>query len=546
MNCKKGRWCIRDIIDLEYFLQISEDCQDRNDNSDRNIYLQHIEPAIREKRLSPDDRHAMLHCWLENRRALEKKDKGEMTPLPGEIFEEARRIMTLLFLLGGFLSGAGLAFSFLIYRGVQPLNVSTYLGLFVWTQLLLLGTGGVLFALRHKTRLFSGRFLLYGLLNTFLSRLVTAVAAASSKNMSTVQRQRMEALSGSIKARKKIYGSLFYRPLILIAQVFGIGFNLGVLGATLLRVFTSDLAFGWQSTVQFGPQVVFRIVQIMALPWSWCFSPPVAYPTLEQIEGSRMVLKSGIYFLATPHLVSWWPFLCLSVLFYGLLPRVGCWLGTLLFQRRALRNVRFDTAACDQLIMRMQTPRVATRRSDALFPAGERPDERPAASRDLSASPQLSTGSLPGAGKPSEIQCVVLLPSDIFSACDDSSLQQAIDRTFGYRLWEKVEIELDIMEDQNRIKELSVMAWPGDQRIRVLLILEAWQPPIKEILEFLEQMRQHLGASAAIGILLVGRPRPDTIFTAVDPQDMTVWSRALASLGDPGLRLEPLGGSHDG
>jgi hypothetical protein len=79
-----------------------------------------------------------------------------------------------------------------------------------------------------------------------------------------------------------------------------------------------------------------------------------------------------------------------------------------------------------------------------------------------------------------------------------------------------------------------------------LLILEAWQPPIKEVLEFLGEMRQHFGMSAVIAILLIGRPRPDTIFTAVDPQDMTVWSRALVSFGDPGLRLEPLGGSHDG
>jgi hypothetical protein len=546
MSCKKRRWHIKDIIDLEYFLEVAQDSRNRENNIDRNIYLEHIEPAIRENPLIADDRRSMLYCWLENRREVERKDETGISPLPGDIFEEARRLLTLLFLLGGFLSGAGLAFSFLMYRGVHPLNVSTYLGLFVWTQLLLFAGGGVLFALRRKTRLFRGRFLLYTLIETALSKLMTTVVAASSKNMSTEQRQRIQALSGSIKARKKVYGFLFYRPLILVAQVFGIGFNIGVLGATLLRVFTSDLAFGWQSTIQFGPSVVYRIVQIMALPWSWYFSPPVAYPTLEQIEGSRMVLKSGIYSLSTPHLVSWWPFLCLAVMFYGLLPRVVCWLGTLLFQRKALRNLRFDTAVCDQLIMRMQTPCLGMRSSDVAVPKMERSEERDTGYADLSLSPRLSVRAPSERGDPSEIQCVVLLPSDIFSLCDDSSLQQAIYRTYGYRIWEKIKIEMDIMEDKKWIKEVSAMTWPGDQRIRVLLILEAWQPPIKEVLEFLGEMRQHFGMSAVIAILLIGRPRPDTIFTAVDPQDMTVWSRALVSFGDPGLRLEPLGGSHDG
>ncbi|MBW1718378.1 MAG: DUF2868 domain-containing protein [Deltaproteobacteria bacterium] len=120
---------------------------------------------------------------------------------------------------------------------------------------------------------------------------------------------------GLVKGKRQVYGSLFYWPVFMLAQIFMIGFNLGVLAATLLKVTGADIAFGWQSTVQVSTEWVFELVRAVALPWSWFVPAEIAYPSLSRITGSHMVLKDGIYSLATEDLVSWWPFLCLAVFF---------------------------------------------------------------------------------------------------------------------------------------------------------------------------------------------------------------------------------------
>lgn len=543
MKQAKTRWKFKDIIDLEYFLMPPENTGPAGtaDSTDRTIFLDHIEPRIRDGEMAPDDRSALIRCWLENRRKLEKKDFTDgNVHLPGDIFEEAHRLLTLAFLIGGLLCGTGLAFSFLVYRGVAPLNVSTYLGTFVLMQVGLVALALLMFWLRRNIRLAGGRSVLYTLINALWRKLAVSVGEASKKTMGTGRWHRFQAAAGLIKGKKRVYGALFFWPLAIIAQVFGIGFNLGILGATLLRVFTSDLAFGWQSTVQFVPQIVHRIVQVIAIPWSWFLSPPVAYPTLEQIEGSRMVLKSGIYSLSTPDLVSWWPFLCLAVVVYGLFPRVVLLIAAVFLQSRALRLLNFDTAICDQLIVRMQTPSLRMQSREQAEAMGQ----PPAAETVGTASPQNDTAAADTGI--SEMPCVVLIPSDIYDQCEDRALQYFVYQTHGYRVWKKMEIELDMMEDRAVMAELAAVNWPEGQRPRIVFILEAWQPPIKETLDFLQAIRNHVGIAATIGIALIGRPFPDTVFTPVSRQDEAVWRRAITILGDPGLRLETLGGVHGG
>ena len=65
-------------------------------------------------------------------------------------------------------------------------------------------------------------------------------------------RGSLEAVAGLVRGKRQIYGSLFYWPVFILAQIFGVWFNLGVLGTTFMKVLGSDVAFGWQSTVQFS------------------------------------------------------------------------------------------------------------------------------------------------------------------------------------------------------------------------------------------------------------------------------------------------------
>ncbi|MEZ4566988.1 MAG: DUF2868 domain-containing protein [Desulfobacterales bacterium] len=112
-------------------------------------------------------------------------------------------------------------------------------------------------------------------------------------------------------------------------------------------------------------------MEIISLPWSWAPSP---HPTLEQIAGSQMILKDGIFHLSTPNLVSWWPFLSFAVFFYGLLPRLMLLAAGILCQTIAATRVAFSTADGDRLLRRMRTPRVRTAGEKQTLP---RPDPAP-------------------------------------------------------------------------------------------------------------------------------------------------------------------------
>ncbi|MCD6597386.1 MAG: DUF2868 domain-containing protein, partial [Bacteroidales bacterium] len=318
----KTRWYIKDLIDLEYFLHIdSEDISQSqqlgSDTRDREIFLKNIQSKLSEK--IPFPRRFIIKSWLDQRRKIEK-DTGRMeTVLPGEAFAETSRLLEyVLFILGG-LSGIGLAFSLLTYTGTAPLNISVYLGTTVFVQILVLLVLAILFLIRlMKPQLFYT-----SVIYSVLSRLIIAMTGRLKRqfrnSLSASRREGMLAVLGLVRGKKQIYGSIFYWPVFILAQIFGIGFNLGILATTLIKVIGTDMAFGWQSTLQVSSNVVYSIVKWLALPWSWFVPPELAHPTLTQIEGSHMILKDGIYHLAPSDLVAWWPFLFFAVLFYGLI-----------------------------------------------------------------------------------------------------------------------------------------------------------------------------------------------------------------------------------
>jgi hypothetical protein len=352
----KTRWRINDLIDLEYFLKSDENSGDESARKaqvqqDRDIYLSHIEPIIKTGgRLS---RRSIIGLWLKQRRVAEKEALGSDTILPGEAFQEIHRLFLYAFAILGYFTGVGLAFSFLIYSGTRPLNVSIYVGTFIIIQILLLLLLVGFSLVRWVNRSVVRTSLLYSLVSGLLVKLLVKVKSEALKKLSGKRRGSIQLAIGLAQGKKRIYGSLFYWPVFILSQVFGIGFNLGVLSATLLRVLGTDIAFGWQSTVQLSTHMVYDLVKIIAVPWSWFVPSDVAYPSLAEIEGSRIVLKDGIYHLATQDLVSWWPFLCLAVLFYGLLPRITLLIVGLIAQNRVLGKQEFTHSACDQLMHRM-------------------------------------------------------------------------------------------------------------------------------------------------------------------------------------------------
>ena len=366
---------------------------------------------------------------------------------------------------------------------------------------------------------------LYPLLGEMLLRIMDKLVKSTARQLSGAQAQGMEAVFGVARAKHTLYSRVIFWTIFALVQSFGIAFNLGVIAATLIRVFTADLAFGWQSTIQLSSQAVHTLVRVLAAPWAWIVPPGIAYPGLDQIEGSRMVLKDGIYHLVTADLVSWWPFLVCAVCVYGLLPRVILYATATLGQRSSISRLDYSTAGFDRIIMRMTRPAVSTYGSAVGDKTGR---------EDEGAGAEKTNETLSIQGIPS----IVLMPSDIIALADRDMLRQVAAETLGWDVVEVSAIQGEPVLDQQVLASVSD-AFDKDVK-GVVVVLEAWQPPIVETIEFIKALRQNLGKTARIAILLTGKPEGQTIFTRVDRSDKEVWARSLMKLADPYLRLEAL------
>lgn len=504
---------MEDLVDFEYFLHADE-------GADEETLRQRDRDIARELSDAEPSRRDLLRAWLERRRAAERAEAGEAAMLPGDLFSQAAVLLVRILAIAGLFAGGSLAGSLLAYDGVRPVNVSGYFCVLVLLQIGLLAILAVLLAARRFLRLSGGFGLLQPFLLHGLHRLMVRAGEAAAGRLAGERRTRMEAALGALRSRRMIYGRLLWLPVFTMAQLFGVAFNLGVLAVTLVRVLTADLAFGWQTTLQAAPEGVYRLVRAIAAPWAWALPEGVAHPTLAHIEGTRLILKDGIYNLATADLVSWWPFLCMGVLVYGLLPRALLALGGRAALRRALARVPFDQAACDRLVRRMQSPLLECPPAQ---PGGDAPS---ACAPPPPASPAEAIGGI-------ESPAVVLMPGELAGACTADMVDRTVRSVFGIRAGPVRTIGGDLADDRAAIGELRTRAWIG--RPAVVVVFEAWQPPILESLALVRDVRAALPERARIAVLLVGKPDPSTPFAPARNIDLRVWQQHLGSLGDAWL-----------
>ena len=512
----KKPWTLADVLDFEFFLSSDQELidsgkDDHQAERDRAIYL-HVRELC-EQAPADVDRACLLRQWLSRRREDFLHDSGGTTVLPGGLFRELIRICGWFLFVLTLLIGWGGAFSFLSYSGTTPVNVSFFFLFFVCSQLFLLLILLVSFVAR---RLIGGGSL--PITYTLLRKGILYLAAKIGRLPTAMDTHRwLAGLSGRLRRRHRSYGLLFVLPFFFLIQLGGIGFNLGVLAATLLKVVGTDIAFGWQSTLQLSSETVYRLVRTIALPWSWFLPAGLGYPDPAQIKGSQMVLKDGIYHLATGDLVSWWPFLCLSVAVYGLLPRVCLLVAGWLTNRSLLRRLEFNTADQQQLLHRMLTPRLSTESNLEPPPAHEEEADEPVAEP---VTPQA------------EGRVLALIPDELFSDCDREELAELVRARLG------LEVERCLRVDQGR-DEQQVLLEIGREDLTgadsMLLLQEAWQPPIEEFLYFLHRLRELVGEKVLLSIAFIGKPTAATMFTSAADQDYTIWRRKIDTLGDPYL-----------
>nr|WP_240193347.1 DUF2868 domain-containing protein [Desulfobulbus alkaliphilus] len=350
-------------------------------------------------------------------------------------------------------------------------------------------------------------------------------------------RQRLELASFfAAGGQRREYTALLVWPAFIFAQLGGIGFNLGVLVATLSRVVFSDIAFGWQSSLQLSAEAVVRLVQVIALPWSWLL--PAASPGLEQIRGSQMVLKEGMYHLATGDLVSWWPFLCCAVVAYGLMPRVALLGLGVAKSRRALERVPLTATWLRRLARRMLTPLVDAggletgRQTPAIVSAPDR-------TMDQGTWNAAASWSDPGEGTEEGRRWFILIPDELYADCPPATLAALLQRHTGTPAIRSLRYGVPGVADETSLIPLAESAGKA-QLEGILFLQEAWQPPLRETVTLFRHLRRIGGDDVPILILLIGKPSARNIFTPVNAEHLDIWKKKMHMDGDPNLDILPL------
>ncbi|MCF7984525.1 MAG: DUF2868 domain-containing protein [Thiohalocapsa sp.] len=363
-----GRWSVSDLIDFDYYIDederlMRESASERKRlvERDRRLYRDKIEPALRLPEHTAKHRSLALRRWLAARRGNE--DPALRPLLPGAAFARGQRLVTIGLGVLGFVTGIGVASALLQYDGVHPVNVSWYVFVLVILQLVLAGATLAFWYGRRSSAVKTAAqdFSLIGnIFKPLFSRTARWVQRQRLAHTPPDIRERAETRRGLLEAHYALYGSASYLPVLIPAQVFGIGFNIGAIIITVALEWFTDLAFGWGSALNVQPQTIHSIAHFIALPWTWLLGDGVGVPTLEQIAGTRINLKDPLYILDAAHLRSWRWFVVLAVITYGLLPRLILLGLSVLKQRRALAALPFTHQRAQGLYARLITPSLQT------------------------------------------------------------------------------------------------------------------------------------------------------------------------------------------
>ncbi len=507
----KGNWTYHDLLDLEHCLSQDRD-QDQAYLHERDRYI-YLECSDDER---VEDQDSLVFHWLLSRKnQLFAEGKS-----PGRLVAETFRTISLIILICGIVAGLVSGFSFFSYSGTTPVNVLNFLFIFVFSQLLMI----VFLLLAAGLRLAGFNLLpapiatLYGIISGwFLSR-----SKKLGSHFSAEQRNTYYQLDGLLRKQKSTYSPVFYWPLFSLSQLTMTGFNLGLLGATFFKILTSDIAFGWQSTIQFSTTFIFNMTRILALPWSWFIPGQYAYPSTAAIEGSRIVLKDGIYHLSTQDLVSWWPFLILSILFYGLLVRLLLLGIGKIGQFRAIRSLQLNTPDLIHLIQRMTAPLVSSQADDAADSRIE--------SDWLDHGPEQVSEQSQGAS----YTLLLLIPADVSENYDPAVFNKLL-RTRGFSVSEYKIVLENFDSDHTLLQELHTNKL--QENSGVLVIMESWMPPIKETLLFIQEIRSAVGDKVPIFVGLLGQGSDNHTISKPSTIEKKIWQQKIDGTADPYLSL---------
>jgi hypothetical protein len=416
----------------------------------------------------------------------------------GARLDHLRTVATIAMVTLGSIAGGAVALTAFAYDGTEPVNVVRLLFLLVGTQLALLVFTLLLLpgrvpGLRHVQDLIA-------VLNP------GAWAAAVFQN---VARQPPEVARLFDRHAPRAATVRFAKWQVLYwSQTAAVAFNVAALLAAIMLVTFSDLAFGWSTTLDADPAAVTRVAQRIA--WPWAAVVPPAVPSAELVEQSQFFRLEGSAVAASAPraLGAWWPFTILALVTYGLVPRLALLALAAARLRAATMRLLLDDPGVTALLDRMASPEIQTSAAEHDITPPIEIGVPPTAPRSITGSARalIWEGSLP------------------------AEAARAYARShFGLEVTNVTEAGGgELTADRAALERLA-----ADTALPLLVFTPAWEPPLLELLDFLAEIRRHIGS----GVSIVVAPVPDGP-RAVSDVERATWTRAVARLADPKLYVE--------
>ncbi|MGB0954313.1 MAG: DUF2868 domain-containing protein, partial [Planctomycetota bacterium] len=296
-------------------------------------------------------------------------------------------------------------------------------------------------------------------------------------------------------------------------QRFALAFNFGAVITFGARLFFSEMQFGWSTTPDaFDPTLLQDVVAILGAPWAWAM-PAEWMPSESFVVATRWDVLSESF--ADPQVGgnAWWRFLWMTLIVWGLLPRLLLWAYTSFARRRALAQLPWNHRGYQRLFSLMCP--IAATSSSSTTPAPERPAV-------ASSDPAVSAKHL-------------LLWGDWASRCPESEWSKA---TPPFAFLQPAEHPRTPAGqggpevDQAALNALKSGATPSE----VWLLVEAGEAPDRRLTRFVREVRALLGPQVPLQVLPL-EFRADGSWPAPSTRDLEIWQRTLASLQDHHLHV---------
>lgn len=480
-----------DIINNSYLAEYDKDMPwEELHKRDRVIYLQGVQA---ERITGQSTEHDILKLW-QNTRLTTLLEKHA----PGQFICSAAKYTTYILFCFSLLFGFTAMTSFLYYTGQKAVNILSFFLTFIvvqWCFLL------ISFFLQKKIPQPPWFFFIKWTINFLYKKLL--------KQGHTKKKDELHSLLG-VLWQKADFIALLKPYAFVLQQKIVIALNFGLLLALSLRIIGTDLAFGWQSTLHITSENMFRMVQALSLPWAWTDLPT---PDIAQIAGSKIILKDGLFHLLQSDLVSWWPFLIMSLISYSFLPRCVVLIYALIKEQQNLKQVCQNDRNAKNILQRMLSPVVESHI--------EITKRHPTKNHTPDTSPLFTEQS-------HQRNALLFIPYDIYPL-EPSALQQWLHEE-AYSCNKQYIFMKSYGEDEALLKTLE------KSERDIVIFMEAHMPPLAEFLSFVQRLQKKTETYVHISLIKITK---HSFSKTIQRDTFQIWHQKINALGNTHLRVIP-------